>query len=281
LVYYIATMLRRTRSLLLLLPVLLPLFVSPPALAAAKDKGKDKAGGADKPEAAEPDDVTAVKDKLKLLSDGKKHYLALVPFDEAHVYYGDGKTFHLQRIYATLAETGKSFSFTFWDPRVKHGYQADISLKDGKFTVQCDERKTELVPVAADESSKLLGAAQFTKALWQYRAYALARDERGTYYYVDRRREPPGSLDFRLFVGPRGQMKRLQMTNVVSDSGGDIFSTKAGELRLILDRHESLWMKGGQRTKLTSVPVEDNAVLIYTDLGAYMGQRLGTPCDDL
>src|SRR5436305_1156544 len=100
-------MLRRTRSLVLLVSV--SVSVSSLAVAAAKDKDK----GADKAEAAEPDDVSAVKDKLKLLGDGKKHYLALVPFDEAHVYYGDGKTFHLQRIYATLAETGKSFSFTF------------------------------------------------------------------------------------------------------------------------------------------------------------------------
>jgi hypothetical protein len=28
-------------------------------------------------------------------------------------------------------------------------------------------------------------------------------------------------------------------------------------------------------------PIEDNRVFIYTDLGVYAGQRLGTPCDDL
>jgi hypothetical protein len=251
--------------------------VAPVALAGDKKPAADKP----KADAPQPDDISAFKDKLKILTDGKKHYLALVPFDSDHVYYGDGTAFHLQRVYATLAETGKSFSYSFWDPRVKHGNEADVSLKDGKFFVTCAERSTEMKPVSPEESAKLLGSAQFNKVLWQYKAYALARDERGVYYFVDRRREPPGSLDFRLYVGQRGQMKRLQMTNVVSDSGGDIFSTKTGELRLILDRHESLWLKGGQRTKLTSVPVEDNAVLIYTDLGAYMGQRLGTPCDDL
>ena len=32
---------------------------------------------------------------------------------------------------------------------------------------------------------------------------------------------------------------------------------------------------------VTAVPVEDNHVLIYTDLGVYTGEPLGTPCDDL
>ena len=35
------------------------------------------------------------------------------------------------------------------------------------------------------------------------------------------------------------------------------------------------------RTTLVPLPIEDNAQLVYTDLGAYTGQRLGTPCDDL
>jgi hypothetical protein len=52
-------------------------------------------------------------------------------------------------------------------------------------------------------------------------------------------------------------------------------------LRLVLDRKESTWVKGKSRLSLASLPIEDNAVLIYRDLGAYLGQRLGTPCDDL
>jgi hypothetical protein len=44
---------------------------------------------------------------------------------------------------------------------------------------------------------------------------------------------------------------------------------------------EAAWIKGKKRTKLIPVPVEDNHVLIYTDLGVYTGQRLGTHCDDL
>jgi hypothetical protein len=40
-------------------------------------------------------------------------------------------------------------------------------------------------------------------------------------------------------------------------------------------------VRGKARTTLVPLPIEDNAQLIYTDLGAYTSQRFGTPCDDL
>jgi hypothetical protein len=228
-------------------------------------------------------DVATVKDKLVVLHDGKKHYLALVPFAESwdHVYYGDGKTFHQQRIAGYGASGKESFDLTFWEPRVKARWMASIDFKGGKYTVQCDTRKTELTPLPETEAAVIIGAASFHKPLWRHRAFALARDDRGTYFYVDRQREPEDSLNFRLFSGPRGSLKPLKMVNVVSDSEGQIFSTKTGDLRLVLDRKEAAWVKGKARTTLVPLPIEDNAQLIYTDLGAYVGQRLGTPCDDL
>ena len=77
-----------------------------------------------------------------------------------------------------------------------------------------------------------------------------------------------------------GGMKELQMTNVVSDSVGEIYATKKGELRLITSNDETSWVKAGKKNALTRVPVEDNVKLIYSDLGVYPGS-LGTPCDDM
>ena len=229
-------------------------------------------------------DVTAVKDKLEILHDGKKHYVAVVPFEEGgwtNVYYGDGKTFHLQRIIGSGSTGHEAFDLTFWEPRVKARYQASLEFRSGKYGVQCDTRKTELSALPRAEADALIASATFHAPLWRFRAFALARDDRGTYYYVDRQREPEDSLSFRLYAGPRGAVKPLKMVNVVSDSEGQIFSTKTGDLRLVLDRHEAAWVKGKTRTTLVPLPIEDNAPLIYGDLGAYMGQRLGTPCDDL
>ena len=95
-------------------------------------------------------------------------------------------------------------------------------------------------------------------------------------------REPEDTKNFRLCAGIKGAMKLQKMTNVVSDSEGDIFSTKTGSLRLVLDKHETIWVQSEKKTKLVFLdPVEDNHVMIYTDLGVYTGEPLGTPCDDL
>ena len=232
---------------------------------------------------APPADVSTVKDKLIALHDGKKHVLVVEPFAASwdHAYWGDGKTFHALRIGSSSASGNESWSFTFWEPRVAARYQASVSFKAGTYELECDGRKTRFEPLPEAESRAMIAAAAFFQPRWRFRAYALARDDRGTYYYVDRQREPEDSMFFRLFVGPRGKLKPLPMTNVVSDSEGDIFATRSGELRLILDKRESTWVKGKARTTLVSLPVEDNVKLIYGDLGVYTGQRLGTPCDDL
>src|SRR5262249_41586731 len=121
----------------------------------------------------------------------------------------------------------------------------------------------------------------FYKSRWNHYAYALARDTTGKYYFVDNLREPENSKVFRLFAGAKGNLKLQKMTNVVSDSEGDIFSTKTGSLRLVMEKKEPTWIAKEKKTKLTWIPVEDNHIMIYTDLGVYTGMPLGTPCDDL
>jgi hypothetical protein len=232
-------------------------------------------------------DVSAYRDKLKVLTDGKGHYLTLMPFtigdgpDTGLLFYGDGKTFYAQRRISGGRSGDESFDTTFWEPRVDSGYKASLGFHDKKYTVQCDKRITELKPLEKAEAQKLLGGAQFLGRRWKRQAYSLARDNSGVYYYVDRAREPEGNKDFRVFRGPKGAVKPLKMVNVVNDSEGDIFITKAGKLRLVLDKHETTWLEGEKQTKLTPLAVEDNHIMIYTDLGVYAGEKLGTPCDDL
>ena len=153
-------------------------------------------------------------------------------------------------------------------------------MNKGKWHVQCGKRETELQRLGTKEADKVLSTAVFKRRYWKRRAYALSRDDRGTYYYVDRLLPEFGGKGFRLFVGPRGSMSLLPMTNIVSDSEGDIFATKSGELRLILRRKDATWVKGKHRTRLTHVPVRKNVAMIYNDLGVYPG-FLGTPCDDM
>jgi hypothetical protein len=44
---------------------------------------------------------------------------------------------------------------------------------------------------------------------------------------------------FRLFKGAKGSLKEQKMTNVVSDSEGEIFSAKTGSLKMIIDRKQA------------------------------------------
>jgi len=263
----------------LLLPLALMLASRAPALAKPKRAAHPvEPAGPPVPAA----DISGIKDTLKLLTDGKSHYIAVVPFGAGkELFYGDGKAFYAQRVFSSGSVGKESFDYAFWEPRVSAPYKGSFELRDGKFRVRCDERLTEVTPVPDSESQSMLASARFFAARWRYRAHALARDDRGTYYYVDRVREPEDSKTYRLFAGPKGAMKPLKMLNIVSDSQGEIFATPAGELRLVLDRKETVWIRHNQRTPLTNLAVEDNHVLIYTDLGVYTGERLGTPCDDL
>ncbi len=232
-------------------------------------------------------DVTPYREKMRVLTDGKGHYLAVMPFtisdgpDTGYLFYGDGKTFWAQRRFGGGRSGDESFDSVFWEPRVDARYKASFGYRDKKYTVQCDERITALTPLDKDAGRQMIESAKWMTPRWKRQAYALARDTKGNYYYVDRMREPEDSKDFRIFRGPKGALKPLKMINIVSDTEGDIFVTKAGKLRLVLDKHETSWLEGKKTTKLTMLEVDDNRVLIYTDLGVYAGEPLGTPCDDL
>jgi hypothetical protein len=277
------------------------------ALAKAKPAKKPPPPPKEAPAPYEPADVldpAPYKDKLQITTDGKGHYLATPPSLDDEALRGtlfwspDGKLFWQQRVGSFGGSGSTEFSLSFWEPRVNEGYKRSFDRKDAVYTLQCDDRLTDFKPLPADQQKTMLAGATFLKPRWKYQAYALARDDSGRYFYVDRQREPPQSKMFRLYMGKKGEMKPLKMTNVVSDSEGDIFATKTGELRLIIPRQpdersgmqtfgedgprkDPVWVQGKGKLPLTWVPVEDNAYMIYAELGVYTGQLLGTPCDDL
>lgn len=233
-------------------------------------------------------------EKTVVCSDGKSHYVVVAPDESSghKLYTGDGKTL------AAVPAAGGRFlpGEDFLDPRYVNktanpsfrGFDmrlyGSVSTDGGKCAVRCGERSVDLRPLDAEAARSLLGAAKVVAPLQTRAPYAMARDEHGNYYFVDRGNTPETEKNFRLFVGPKGNLKLQKMTNVVSDSEGEIFSTKTGSLRFILskgERTETLWIQNAARKKLLQVKVDENLPLIYTELGVYAGQRLGTPCDDL
>jgi hypothetical protein len=242
------------------------------ALAAPAEKPVDDAA-----------DIAGFSDKLRAYTDGKSHYVVLVPFEISGptFFYGDGKDFWLQRSFGGGRSGDEAFNRSFWDPRSESAGEAEFAFRQKEYKLDCAGRTTKLTPVSDAESAKIVAAAHFHRPRWKWQSYWLARDEHGVYYYVDRQREPAGNKSFRLYVGPKGSLKLQKMMNIVSDSKGEIFSTKGGELRLVSSASDGKWIKGHDTLKLTIVPIEDNHVLVYTDLGVYTGERLGTACDDL
>jgi hypothetical protein len=227
-------------------------------------------------------DITPVKAKVHVLTDGKGHYVVINPAEisDEFFFYGDGKTMWGQRTFGG-GRNGDSFSRNFWDPRMRSRGNASFDYnQDKKYLVYCGDRKTELKPVADADKKQLLDGAKFLGPRWTHQAYALARDNTGKYFYVDQLRDSDVKV-FRVWSGQKGAMKLQKLTNIVSDSEGDIFATKTGSLRVVLDKQESMWAQGKKQQKLLMLPIEDNAAMIYGDLGVYTGQPLGTPCDDL
>jgi hypothetical protein len=125
----------------------------------------------------------------------------------------------------------------------------------------------------------VLKGARFLKPRWHRQAYALARDDEGTYYYVDQPREPKDDTELQLYIGTRGSMAAVETRVLVRDPEGDVLGTGGGRLKLSNERREAEWIQGQERRKLTWLELRPNAPLIYTSLGVYPGERLGTPCD--
>jgi hypothetical protein len=207
------------------------------------------------------------------------------------LFYGDGKTF------VQVAEPPFGVGGThFLEPRFFHKTanpdfrgqdwrvfsEVEVDAEKKTCAVRCGERTTPWTQVEPEKAQHLLTAAKYEKNPQKYVPYALLRDTRGNYYLVEKGFHPEDEKSFRVYVGPKGSLKKQEMKDIVSDSEGQIFSTKKGELRLVVDRSQTpLWIEGAKKkVELKVVPITENLPMIYNELGVYTGARLGTPCDD-
>ncbi|MCP3135898.1 hypothetical protein [Pyxidicoccus xibeiensis] len=239
-----------------------------------------------------------VLEKTSVCTDGKGHYVVAAPQKDSsqlQLYYGDGSRFSAIPPVPDILWMPKG---AFLDPRFEDPEANDnvnnsgFSLRPYSYVradpkantceVTCGKRATPMTRVAPDQARELLLKATYAPSPQKYEPYALLRDTKGTYFLVERSTPWSEQKGYRVFIGPRGRLQPQQMVNVIADSKGEIFSTKKGDLQLVLDREQpSLWVEKKNRKKLRSVPVEENRLLIYNELGVYTGERLGTPCDDL
>lgn len=234
-------------------------------------------------------DMTKDISKFDVMTDGKSHYIARL--DESadyELFYGNGKDFYLVDTRARFLKRTKPdptdiiVDWRFEHYLVDEGRPSTIEfVSPGVYRVLCNTRWTELKVLPKEEGLALLQKAVFHRSPFDWIPYALARDEEGNYYYVDRGRWTDNERMFRVFSGKKGSVKPVKLENVAHDSEGDVFSTARGELRLVVGFGEGWWVKNKKKMKLTIIPLDQNLPMIFNELGMYEGVKLGTPCDDL
>ncbi|HET9158251.1 MAG TPA: hypothetical protein VFN91_16370, partial [Myxococcaceae bacterium] len=115
--------------------------------------------------AADPIDVSAVRDKLLVVEDGQGHYIAVVPFGDSiwdHLYWSqDGREFFQQRVFGGGSSGTESFDRNFWEPRVKGRNGASFGMHDSTYKLWCGERTTVFKPIEADKGTAMVSAAKF------------------------------------------------------------------------------------------------------------------------
>lgn len=231
-----------------------------------------------------PADVSSYK--LTVGTDGKKHIIAWDPKNliSGALFYGDEKALYQVPVKGGSSDDNGADA-SFWDPRIKSTASARVPAGNKELLITCaDEAKNnKFTALSPEEGQKVLESAKILTRRFLRLPEHLMRDEKANYYFIDRYRSTDDSRrDFRLFIGPRGKLKMQSLKDIVDDSEGMIFSTKAGELRLVTGK-DPKWVQGKKEIKLINVPLDDsnNVRMVYLDLGVFDGQPLGTPCDDL
>jgi len=206
---------------------------------------------------------------------------------ESRLFYGTGKQLY-QQIIVGRSRNGDAWSINTWAPRIPQMRPAYFERKqDGTFQKSCDGKDDfVLTQLTGDKAKAVLDNSEFMTEALVRRPHLLARDDSGVYYYVDRLAQAYGGKGFRVFVGKKGAMKQLALTDVASDSVGEVFSTKTGDLRLTTQHseadnapHKAMWIRGDKRVELLSLDLEVNSPVIFTDLGIY--KFIGTLCENV
>jgi hypothetical protein len=155
-------------------------------------------------------------------------------------------------------------------------------IAPGKWEAKCSTQTKEFLEVDDKFRVALLASAKIKPRVWKRASLALARDDRGIYYFVDRFDEANGGKGFRVFKGPRGALKLTKLIDIVDDSDGMIFATTKGKLRLVINTKSDMqarWIEGKKERALTNLALGENREFIYGDLGVYAEDRYGSICD--
>lgn len=165
--------------------------------------------------------------------------------------------------------------------REQNSSQALLNFRGSKYRLWCSDTPDVLTVVAAPDVQAILKSARFRTSGAVHRPVALARDDAGIYYYVDRLRDDLGGEGYRVYVGKRGALKQMPLRDVATDSAGKVFATKKGELQLTIDTGAAsgaAWKSKGKSRTLKMLSLFKESYLIHRELGVY--SAFGAACDE-
>ena len=236
-----------------------------------------------------PVDIKPFRDKVIVLQDSDGGTYVALPGSDGHLFYGTkNKPLYEQTIISRSSDgTTGAWDLGVWAPRVPKLQPGSVARKaDGSYLKWCGEdHQVGLSEITGDKAKKILDKSTFMTTAMIRRPYLLARDDSAVYYYVDVIRDQYGGKGYRVFVGRKGAMKQKPLVDLASDTAGDVFSTKTGNLRIVRDANANdnssnvTWVKGEKRSPLVWLDLDANSVLIFKDLGVY--GFIGSICENL
>jgi hypothetical protein len=237
--------------------------------------------------APKPVDIKAMKTTAVVLQDANGGTYVVFRGEDAKVFFGPtSKTLYEQYIVGSYGDGDGGWEYSTWAPRVAEGpHLGSLEHKKDKGYQKTCRGKDDLglTELSGDKAKAVLDKSAFLTSAIVRVPHLLARDDSGVYYYVDRYAKIYGGKGYRVYVGRKGALKQLPLTDVASDSAGDVFSTKSGDLRLVRNSENSketmIWVKGEKRTELVFLDTDVNSAVIFKDLGLYT--FLGTLCDNV
>jgi hypothetical protein len=230
-----------------------------------------------------PVDIKPFRDQLIVLADAAGGTYVVKPGEDPQIFFGTGKTLYAQVI-TGRSTNGDAWDVATWAPRSTTYQPGSISRRDdGSFMKFCGgENQTGLTRVTGDKAKAVLDKSQFVTTGLMHVPHVFLRDDAGTYYYVDALNKVYGGKGYRVFVGKKGAMKQLPLSDVAADSAGEVYATKSGDLRLTITDQggkTAVWGKGEKKTPLIVLDIDREEPMIYRELGVYT--FTGTICDDL
>lgn len=237
-----------------------------------------------------PVDIKAIRDQLVVLQDAEGGIYVVRPGRDGRMWFGAPRSKNLyEQVVIGRFSDGSTGA---WDisvvaPRVPNIQPGSVGrTEEGAYVRRCgDSLTSDLTEVTGDKAKAIIDKSVFLSSALIRRPHMVARDDAGIYYYVDVIRQEYGGKGYRVFVGKKGAMKQRPLVDIATDTAGDVFATKTGDLRIVREvaddsnKQAIVWVKGNKRTTLSRLDPDANSVLIYKELGIYT--FIGSICESL